>query len=355
MTVLHIIDTLDVGGAERLLTATIRAMSSATHHVIALTDRTPLQSELPPGCLLTKLQFKGKIDAITTVRRIRKYIRTHNIDIVHSHLVLSNILARLATPANIPLLNSIHNINGPRFYQGFLSPARWIEKLTYRKRHTLIAVSETVLNDYRKYIGVKGEAIVLYNFVEDRFFAAAPKKYVSNNQLKLIAVGSLKKQKNYEFLINAFRELPLNITLDIYGDGPLRENLVNMAAGNTAIRFCGNHSSIEKVLLQYDLFVMSSLYEGHPIALMEAAAAGLPILVTDIPVLVEALGEKGLYFKRGNEKDFQRIVTAILSGDIELNTYAKDNWELASKVARQELYIRSLYNIYDRKIRKSFS
>lgn len=355
MRVLHIIDTLNVGGAERLLIATIRAMTSATHHVIVLADRAQLQAELPSGCSLTKLQFKSKIDTITTVRKIRKYIITHSIDIVHSHLVLSNILARLATPRNIPLVNSIHNINGPRLYQGLFSPARWIEKLTYQKRHTLIAVSKTVLDDYRKHIGVKGEVIVLHNFVEDRFFATAPKVYKDGNQLKLVAVGSLKKQKNYEFLIDAFRQVPHGVTLDIYGDGPLRESLMNMATGIPAVRFCGSHSSIDKVLLQYDLFVMSSFYEGHPIALMEAAASGLPVLVPDIPVFVEALGGNGLYFGSGNTKDFQQIVKTVLSGGVNLNTYAKYNWELASKVAREEVYIKALYNIYLRKTHKSFS
>lgn len=347
MKVLHIIDTLDVGGAERLLVGTIQGMPAVKHHVITLADRAKLAGELPADCKLISLGFTGKWDAISCIRRIRKYIKQNQVDIVHSHLVLSNIIARLATPPNVPLINSMHTINSPRFYRNFFSTARWAEKITYRKRHTLIAVSQVVLEDYKKHIGLKGKAVVLYNFVEDRFFSASPRYYTPSGKLQMVAVGSLKPPKNYEFLVEAMRNAPEGVSLSVYGEGPLREALQRAAANIPAIIFLGNQPNIDQILPLYDLFVMSSHYEGHPIALMEAAAAGLPALVSDIPVLHEALGEKGLYFDTERPESFQQSILGILNGQIDLNVVAYYNWNLARSTARKSIYIKKLTDLYN--------
>ncbi|NCT75340.1 MAG: glycosyltransferase [Chitinophagaceae bacterium] len=351
MTVLHIIDTLDVGGAERLLVGTIQGMPAVNHHVITLADKAKLAGELPVDCKLISLGFKGKWNAISCIRRIRKYIKQNRIDIVHSHLVLSNIMARLATPPDVPLINSMHTINSPRFYRNFFSAARWAEKMTYRKRHTLIAVSQVVLEDYKKHIGLKGKAIVLYNFVEDRFFSVTPRYYTPSGKLQMVAVGSLKPPKNYEFLIAAMRNVQEGVSLSIYGEGPLRDALHHAAANISAIRFLGNEPNIDRILPLYDLFVMSSHYEGHPIALMEAAAAGLPALVPDIPSLKEALNDQGLYFRANDQKDFLNTVEKILNGSIDINKYAIYNWQFAANNARKQQYVERLMVLYKELIR----
>ena len=69
---------------------------------------------------------------------------------VHSHLVLANLLARLATPSQVPLFNSLHNLNGEKIFFRRWSLATILEKLFYRKDHHLIAVSKAVLDDYQK-------------------------------------------------------------------------------------------------------------------------------------------------------------------------------------------------------------
>lgn len=325
----------------------IRNTTQWEHHLITLGDERPLLKELPENCHYQSLGFRSKIDIWRCCRFIRKYIHERQINLVHSHLAMSNIVARLATPRNLPLINSLHNLNGEKLFRHRFSIPTLLEKLTYKKRHRIIAVSQAVLDDYNKFIGVKGEALVLHNFVEDRFFSDAPKTWHPGARLKLIAVGTLKDQKNYSYLVRAMANAPEGVSLDIYGDGPLRSSLeMEIACLSSPVRLMGTHLAIHNVLRDYDLYVMSSIHEGHPVALVEAMASGLPALVSDIPVLHEALGDMGLYFELRDTIDFTEKIRQIWEGQIDLNRYAEYNWRLAKAKARKQQYLDILAEVY---------
>jgi glycosyltransferase involved in cell wall biosynthesis len=348
LKVLHVIDSLAVGGAERLLVNVVNNLSGFEHHIITLSLKTDLDAEIMPGCRITRLNFRSKRDSLKCIRAIRRYIRENKIKLVHSHLVMSNMLTRLAAGRRVKVINSLHTLNGVRYFSSGFSWQRVLEKLTYKKRHLLIAVSEGVLKDYQKFIGIKGEAIVLHNFVEDRFFAAAPNKRVFIDKLRMVAVGNIKPQKNYRFLVDAFCALPENIELDIYGSGAFDEETEAKIRehGLKNLRLKGVSNEIEKILPTYDLYVMSSLNEGHPVALLEAMACGMPALVSDIPVLREALGNKGLFFSLSDTSEFITKVQQIARHEIDLYEYAAHNLEMARFLGRKDVYLEKLSSIY---------
>ena len=347
MRILHIIDSLGRGGAETLLVTVINNLPDFDHHVISLSENTTLSTDITTSCQITKLNFKTKLDTWRSTRFIRKYIQQNEIQVVHSHLVMANIISRLATPRTVPLFNSLHSLNGSRLFSRKFSWQRVVEKLTYKKRHHLIAVSKTVLNDYNEFVGVKGEATVLYNFVDDRFFADKPKMDQPTNQLRLVAVGSLKEQKNFEFVIDAFPGLPKIVSMDIYGDGPLKNLLLKRIEEHSVpVALKGVRTDIYDVLPQYDLFVMSSNIEGHPVALLEAMACGMPTIVSKIPVLIEATGGKGLYFSLANSDEFLELIGKIIEGNINLSDYASHNLSHANKIARKSMYLSTLTQLY---------
>src|SRR5690606_11671073 len=111
---------------------------------------------------------------------------------------------------------------------------------------------------------------------------------------------------------------------------------------NVNVNLRGSHPAIEKILGNYDLFLMSSLYEGHPIALVEAMASGLPALVTDIPVLREATSNHGLFYSPGNHEEFVKVMKDIASGSIDINPYATHNLGYANKIGRKSRYLSTL-------------
>jgi glycosyltransferase involved in cell wall biosynthesis len=345
--VLHVIDTLSVGGAEKLLVGTINGLPQFNHHVITLCGKHALAKDLPEDCAITDLGFKGKIDSFRCAMQIRRYVRKHNISVVHSHLVMATIIARLGCPRNVQLFSTIHSVLGSRCFAAGKRIQKFIEKLTYRRRHHIVAVSGEVCRDYDACIGIKGDYTILPNFVEDKFFKKDYKKMSFNGTFRMVTVGSLKPAKNHAYLIEAFKSLPKGVHLDVYGDGPMRDELqAQINEHKLNIRLIGSCDNVQEVLPNYDLFVMSSKFEGQPVALLEAMAGGMPAALSDIPVLREATGNEGIFFDLADKNDFISKVTAIANHEVDLDVFAKANFERVQYTARKDKYMNALENMY---------
>lgn len=346
--ILHVIDTLGVGGAEKLLSGTVNSLPYFNHHIVYLNGKDTMAAELHENCKISKLNFRSKWDIPRCVVELRRYIRKNEITVVHSHLVMATLISRLACPPDVKLFNSIHSILGSRCFAPAKRLQRLVEKLTYKKRHHLIAVSEEVRRDYDECIGIKGECTVLSNFVDNCFFSGDFKRMSFNGTFRMVTVGNLKPAKNYNYLVNAFKKLPKGIHLDIYGDGPLRKELqAAIDEHKLNIRLCGLKKNVHEVLRNYDLFVMSSIFEGHPVALLEAMASGMPAIVSDIPVLREATMNQGIYFDLSNPADFITKITAIADHKVDLDVFAEANFEMVKKEAGKEPYMQKLFSLYN--------
>ena len=168
-----------------------------------------------------------------------------------------------------------------------------------------------------------------------------------NETLRLIAVGNLKPAKNYPYLIDAFKSMPKNVHLDIFGSGPLQQQLqADIEKYNLNIRLCGVREDIYSVLRNYDAFIMSSVFEGQPISLLEAMACGMPAILSDIPVLREATNDKAIFYSLQDVNDLVRKITAITNHEIDLDEFAKASFERAKRIASKENYMTMLRKVY---------
>jgi glycosyltransferase involved in cell wall biosynthesis len=344
--VLHIIDTLGIGGAEKILVGTVNGLPGFQHHVIYLNGSDSMAVSLPANCKIVKLNCRSKFDILRCAFELNKYIRNNNIEIVHSHLFMASLVARLACPKNVKLFTTIHNLPSKNFFAESRI-AKWLEKITTRKRHHLIAICHEVFKDYKKNFGVKGEYTILYNYVEDGFYAADYKKMSFNGTFRMVAVGNLKKQKNYSYLVEAFKKMPKNIYLDVYGAGVQENELrTEIEKHHLNINLCGVRKDIQYVLPQYDAYIMSSQFEGQPISLLEAMASGMPAILSDIPVLREVTNNKAIFFDLDNTGDLVNKLTAIANHEVDLDEYAKANFERVRKIASRDNYMTMLKKIY---------
>ena len=349
VNLLHIIDGLGVGGAEMLVVTLLKNLKGYNLHLIVLGKPDTLVSELPASCKVTLLNFKTYSDIPSCALFIRRYIKRNNIQIVHSHLYWSNITARLATPRKIPLYNCIQNISSMASYTANRL-SLYLEKLTYRKNHHIIAVSKVVLDDFNQWVGLKGPSTVLYNIIGDEFFTASPKQIFIKDKIKLVAVGNLRKQKNYPYLLKAFQSMPPHVSLDIYGIGPLKESMeAEIAARHLNIRLCGLQSNMHQVLRGYDAYVMCSTHEGLSLALMEAMSSSLPAFLSDIPVQRESGENAAVYFDLNNPDDFVKKLLDTFNDTERLKEMSRQGIERAAMLARKDNYIKKLEALYHTK------
>jgi len=344
---LHIIDTLAVGGAEKLIAGTINGLDNDyEQHLIILKGPETLLTEITVPCQFTNLNCTSFSSLLLQTQKVKSYIKKNKIDIVHSHLYEANLLARLAAPKSVRLINSIHAISSLASYK-VNRLSLHLEKITYKKRHELIAVSKAVLDDFDEWVGVKGKAEVLYNFIDEKYFKQKSKTNYSFKPLRLVAVGNLRWQKNYPYLLEAFKKLNGSASLDIYGGGSLKEELQStIDLNNLQIRLCGVIDNLENILPQYDAFVMSSFYEGQPVSLLEATALGLPAILADIPVLRETAGSNAVYFDINNPDSFCTAIMDIQAGKYDFKRMTENCRKNIEEFAHREQFLSRLKDLY---------
>ena len=140
-------------------------------------------------------------------------------------------------------------------------------------------------------------------------------------------------QKNHTLLIRSFAEAAKHnsdIELRIYGVGPEQERLqqlINVLHLEGRCCLCGRNNDMQAALMETDLFILSSDYEGMPNVLMEAMAVGIPCISSDCrtgPKTLIKSGENGLLFKAGDGQDFVKKLIWALDHADEMNQMGRN-------------------------------
>lgn len=174
-----------------------------------------------------------------------------------------------------------------RYLTGF------IDKYIIKKSSFVIGVSEEICDALRGIQGIQKEKIyLLYNAYDvERIRKKAMQKKLSSTDsyIHLVSMGRINESKGYWHLIRVVAGLQSekkNIKLDIYGideNGNTEKYLqmANRMGISDCIRFCGNTDAVYETMGKYDIYVLSSIVEGFPNALVEAMACGLPVVAND--------------------------------------------------------------------------
>ena len=346
-TIVHVIDSLPVGGAEVLLTNTIPLLKDYNNVICYLHKPEDLLGKLE-GYPVHYLGLEKKTDFFKAVKKLRSIVVSTNASILHAQLLWSSWVARFACPSDVQLIFSIQNVlSKDAFEVNKLSLI--MEKMTYSKKQILIGCSNFVLKDYDKYIGIKGPSFTVYNFIDDKFFEKnlTPRDNL-NGTLRLVAIGNLRRQKNYHKILEAFTYLTdYNIYLDIYGIGELEAELADFIEKNKIkVSLKGRASSTIDVYPNYDIFMMCSSFEGFSLALVEAMAVGMPVIVSDIEVLKEAVEDRGVYCDPDSPKDIADKILEVYNNWDAFRNLSLGNSEFIEQKASKAQYLQNLLQIY---------
>lgn len=319
-TILHFIFDLGRGGAETMLVRILKELKEYQNIVVTLYGNNHFGDELECSEYIN-LQQSSLLAFPSTAKKLNHIIQTRKVDLVHSHLFWPTVIARLGVPENIPLITTIHAfINSSLEYKHWW--VRWLDRYSFKKRKsTIIGVSRGALKEYLQFHEQPPESgTVIYTFADTSKFNIQREPEKNRKGLKLVSAGALRKQKNLPFLIEALKKVNRqDIILDIYGTGPLEDSLHKQIRKTGArVTLKGETPHLEKILPQYDILIMSSLFEGFSLAVLEAMAIRLPLLLSNIPSFREQCEHTAMYFSLNNPG---KLAEEILHAERNMSEY----------------------------------
>lgn len=351
-SLLIVIDNLAKGGAEVLLVGILKDLNEKYNLIlVTLSETNHFKNEQVLFHKKYNLGFKNLVSIPRVANKLKTIIKKHQPVLIHSHLYYSSLISRIACPPKTPLIYSLHSEMSKNVFNKNKILA-FLEKVTIRRNHFALAVSDIVFNDYRKEIKRSHMAGVLKNYISDIYFnqEITERDFERKESFNLIAVGNIKEAKNYEFLLSAFKRLnELNISLDIYGRGD-KEILTRLnkqtEQDGLRVKFMGPAENLHILFQNYDVFVSSSRHEGFGLAAIEAMASGLPLLLSDIPVYHEITSENALFFSLNNTDSFTNLIQNIFQKKYNLNLFSKKGLEISKSYTKAE-YLKNLNSIYN--------
>lgn len=305
--VLWVIKGLGPGGAERLLAglATAHDPTIATFEcAYVVAAKSHLVGQLEAAGVPCECLSHGRRDWSWPLR-LARLVRSGDFDVVHVHSPLPGSVARLAVRsmprAHRPVLYTTeHNA-----WNTFRRPTRWLNRLTGRADKFTFAVSAEVARSLRGPVVDRSEVLVhgidLQSVATHREGREGLRREwgVRDDELVVATVANFRQQKDYPTLLAAcaaLRERGVPLRLVAVGQGPLEAEMralhASLGLGDRVV-LTGYHPDPPAVLAAADVFVLASRWEGLPVAMMEAAALGLPMVLTEVGGMPDALGADG--------------------------------------------------------------
>ncbi|MBN1879778.1 glycosyltransferase [bacterium] len=321
--VVRIISGLWPGGVEKKLTALLPLLDRNRFRVSVVC----LKKE---GVLADSLRKKGiQVDVLPVssrwspsgLWRLSRFLKSEHVDIVHTHMYRSNVTGTIAAKiAGIPVVvSNIHNVSSWDSSRQMIA-----DRFVSRIRDCTIFVADAVRRDYLSRIPLEKDYYkIIYNGIDTAYYCPSQKEPMEKEN-RLLTVGCaarLMPQKGLEFLVRAAAESEIQsagIQFLIAGDGPLRQNLQDLATKlqvEKNVRILGFVQDTREFYRKLDVFAMPSLKEGFSNALLEAMACGVAPVATSVGGNPEAIqdGVSGLLVPPSDYNAFLSALKRLLS------------------------------------------
>lgn len=330
---------LGVGGTETHILELASRIDRSKYDVVVCSLKSDgcLADELRRrGIRVVSLEGAGKLDA-RVLFRLWKVLRREQPDVIQSFLFWANVSARVLGRASraCAVISSYHDVV---VGEGWL--VRTIDRLTVKWAHAIVCCSEAVRRSLSSRIGSESARLTIIPFGLDvaRFSAGdiAGKKELGLAE-KGVVIGTVcrlvEPKKGLAVLLQAVTDLSRRrgipeFQLLIVGDGPARPMLEMMCRDfgiDSRVVFAGERRDVPQLLPLLDAFVHPSLYEGFGIAILEAMAAGRPVIATStggIPEFVDQ-AKTGLLVEPGNAKGLADAIETVLLNPDEARQMGK--------------------------------
>jgi glycosyltransferase involved in cell wall biosynthesis len=328
LRVAHVIETLGVGGAERLVAEVVRRLDRQRFHsrVFPLDEPLDLQGEIEAeGTVVDPVLAPPRRRPLACLRRLARKLRRFGPGLVHTHLYYGNVMGRIASrlAGGAPVVTTLHNpdytfeARPTMLFRG----RKLVDRVTGSRNAAIVAVSRAVAEDFHRHMGWENIRVVP-NGVDLQAFAPggddrAMAEWPSAGQ-RLLSVGRLHPQKGHRVLLDAMagaRQAGAQLSLLVAGEGAERAALEAQASAlglQGHVRLAGRRD-VRPLLAAADVFVFPSLYEAVGIALLEAMACARPVVASrtgGIPDVVED-GVSGMLITPGDALGLAGALAAL--------------------------------------------
>ena len=343
-------DSLGVGGKEILLLDYLKGLDRCQFnvHLVTLTDLgelLPQAQELADeyGLMGRRYGWDGR-----ALWRLRKYLWEHAIDILHANGWIDSLYALLASQG-LPL-KRIVSVHG--YESGWRRP---LHRGALRHYDGVVCVSESSRLELLQQGYSARRLEVLYNCFDATRFKPQRKEPNPGHPFQIAMTGRFDPRKDQATLCRAVAALhqqgqPVHLDLIGGGNSLLEEAckaLCQNLGAEKVIRFVGPTNAVPQFLQEADCFIFSSRSETFGIALVEAMACGLPVIVSDIPACMEIIeqGKSGLFFRAGDAPDLAAQIQLLME-DRELRQQLGERALARAQDFTPEKSVASLEGLY---------
>ena len=331
MKVLHVISSLEIGGAQRLLSDLLPIQKQQGIDVSLLVlkseDNTFSKKVADSGVPIISLNVKSFRNPFLAFK-VRKVIRQY--DVVHAHLVHALYLCSIAARGlDVKIVYTEHSTSNNRRSKSFMRP---IEKWIYGRYEKLISISEQTQTALQSWLQSNDKRfVVVHNGVDTKAFSSIHREKTPNS---LIMVSRFARSKDQETVIRAMKMLNEDVTVRFVGDGENLEHCKQVAKEigvENRVSFLGARSDVANLIAESYIGIQSSNWEGFGLTAVEMMAAGLPVIATEVDGLKQVVEGAGVLFPVGDAAVLAQYVKRILNDESYYDRLSEASTERAVK------------------------
>lgn len=353
-TILHLIDSLAPGGAERMAVNIANALSQENYRVIlcATRKRGELEHDLFSNVKFICLNRKFRFD-VRAILGLIKEIEREKVNIVHAHS--SSVFLAVIAKILRPKLKVIWHIHAGAFSKNNRTHKYY--RVVAPKWDAVITVTKYLKTWAEKELRIPNEQIwFLPNFVR-RLSVVTREKLPGENGFRIICVANIRPEKDHFTLLRAMESviriedrvhlfLVGAYSFPKYHDAVCAE--IERRQLTKKVTLMGPVNNVQSILNNFDLGILSSTSEGFPLALLEYGIQGLPVVCTRVGecpnILDNGLG--GILVEPGDSNEMAEAIVEMINNEILRNQLRTHLYKKISSIYSQETVLSNLKEIY---------
>ncbi|CAA0194765.1 Glycosyltransferase, family GT4 [Tenacibaculum maritimum] len=347
MTIIHIITSLGIGGAEKLLVNVVN--EQVKQHSVHIIYLKPIKDLVP--VLDANIKVKQIPLNFLTVSRLKKYYKTVKPTVIHTHLGHADLLGIwCARNQKANIFCTIHSTFFKKNLIDLLFFYLYKTLLKTVKKTQIISISNSVENLVTKTFKVpKKRTHLLYNAIPEKKDNLAQ----LNTPYHLLFVGRLTKSKSIPTLLKAIAHInDKNIKLTIVGDGELKTFLKELTIElniTPQINFVGKQEDTDPFYNNAGIFILPSIWEGFGIVLLEAFRAKVPIIASNIEGPSELINHNvnGLLFEPENHIELANYILLLINNSSLRERLAQKGFSTFTEKFQINTYVKKLNELYE--------